>query len=73
MGPQGYDHATAAFGDLPSVRAMGTGRAGIVVGFDTEFTTVDGARVIDSYQFAVPDPSDPSLMVEVVILSLIHI
>lgn len=70
MGPQGYDHATAAFGDLPSVRAMGTGRAGIVVGFDTEFTTVDGARVIDSYQFAVPDPSDPSLMVEVVILPL---
>lgn len=59
---------TTAFGDLPSVKAMGTGRAGIVVGFDTEFTTVDGARVIDSYQFAVPDPLDPSMMVEVVIL-----
>lgn len=56
------------FGDLPSVKAMGTGRPGIVVGFDTEFTTVDGVRVIDSYQFAVPDPSDPSVMVEVVIL-----
>lgn len=62
--------SATAFGDLPSVRAMGTGRAGIVVGFDTEFTTVGGARVIDSYQFAVPDPTDASLMVEVVILPL---
>ena len=57
-----------AFGDLLSVKAMGTGRAGIVVGVDTEFTTVGGARVIDSYQFVVPDPLDPSVMVEVVIL-----
>lgn len=57
-----------AFGDLPSVKAMGTGRAGIVVGFDTEFTTTGGTRVIDSYQFVVPDPLDPSVMVEVVIL-----
>lgn len=62
--------SATAFGDLPSVRAVGTGRAGIVVGFDTEFTTVGGARVIDSYQFAVPDPTDASLMVEVVILPL---
>ncbi|MCX2163939.1 hypothetical protein [Corynebacterium auriscanis] len=60
--------ATRSFGDLPSVRAMGTGRAGIIVGFDTEFTTSGGARVIDSYQFAVPDPVDPSVMVEVIIL-----
>lgn len=59
-----------AFGDLPSVRAMGTGRRAIVVGFDTEFTTTDGGRLIDSYQFAVPDPVDPSFMVEVVILPL---
>lgn len=62
--------AAAAFGDLQSVRAMGTGRAGIVVGFDTEFTTAGGARVIDSYQFAVPDPTDSAVMVEVVILPL---
>lgn len=60
-----------AFGDLASVRAMGTGRAGIVVGFDTEFTsTGPGSRVIDSYQFAVPDPFDPALMVEIMILPL---
>ncbi|GEB21966.1 hypothetical protein [Brevibacterium aurantiacum] len=64
----GVSVPATAFGDLPSVKAMGTGRAGIVVGFDTEFTTVDGARIIDSYQFAVPDPLDPSVMVEVVIL-----
>lgn len=61
---------STAFGDLPSVRSMGTGRSGLVVGFDTEFTTTDGRRVIDSYQFAVPDPVDPSVMVEVVILPL---
>lgn len=59
---------TTAFRDLPSVKAMGTGRLGIIVGFDTEFTTIDGERVIDSYQFAVPDPLDPSVVVEVVIL-----
>ncbi|HMS48842.1 hypothetical protein [Candidatus Neomicrothrix sp.] len=66
----GVSAPSTAFGNLPSVKAMGTGRAGIVVGFDTEFTTVDGARVIDSYQFAVPDPIDPSVMVEVVILPM---
>ena len=86
MGPQSYGFMTPpppqpgigsipgapiAFGDLPSVRAMGTGRAGIVVGFDTEFTiSSEGARVIDSYQFAVPDVLDPRLMVEIVILPL---
>lgn len=59
---------TTAFRDLPSVKAMGTGRLGIIVGFDTEFTSIDGERVIDSYQFAVPDPLDPSVVVEVVIL-----
>ncbi|WP_197061955.1 hypothetical protein [Sinomonas humi] len=63
--------APISFGDLPSVRAMGTGRAGIVVGFDTEFTTTgSGTRVIDSYQFAVPHPLDPAFMVEMVILPL---
>src|SRR5699024_5512023 len=59
---------TTAFGELPSVKAMGTGRAGIVVGFDNEFTTMVVSRVVDSYQLDVPDPLDPSVMVEVVIL-----
>ncbi|WP_187393196.1 hypothetical protein [Arthrobacter echini] len=50
---------------------MGTERAGIVLGFDTEFTTTSfGTRVIDSYQFAVPEIFNPALMVEVVILPL---
>ncbi|WP_182142113.1 hypothetical protein [Schaalia sp. JY-X169] len=62
--------SATAFGGLESVRAMGTGKEGIVVGFDTEFTTVDGTRVIDSYQFCTRDPLDPSAMVEVVILPL---
>lgn len=86
MGPQSYGFMTpppaqpstgpvpgapVAFGDLPSVRAMGTGRAGIIVGFDTEFTSsAEGARAIDSYQFAVPDMLDATLMVEIVILPL---
>lgn len=63
--------AAITFGDLASVRAMGTGIAGLVVGCDTEFTTSAlGIRVIDSYQFAVPDPFDPTFMVQVVILTL---
>lgn len=45
---------------------MGTGRDGIVVGLDTEFTTENGVRVIGSYQFSVPDPLNPSCMVQVV-------
>lgn len=61
---------STTFGELTSVQAMGTGRAGIVVGGDTEFTTVGGERVIDSYQFATPDPLNPAVMVEVVILPL---
>lgn len=60
--------AATAFADLASVRAMGTGRDGLIVGFDTEFTTVDGVRVIDSWQFATPDPLNPTVMVQVVIL-----
>lgn len=60
----------AAFGELESVRSMGTGREGIVIGFDTEFTTSEGERVIDSYQFATPDPLNDRMMVEVVILPL---
>lgn len=69
--PGAVSAAPILFGDLPSVRAMGTGRAGIVVGFDTEFTTTGpGTRIIDSYQFAVPHPLDTAFMVEVVILPL---
>ena len=49
---------------------MGTGRAAIIVGFDTEFKTTADGRVIASYQFATPDPVDPSAMVEVIILPL---
>lgn len=62
--------SATAFGGLDSVRAMGTGKEGILVGFDTEFTTVGGIRIIDSYQFATRDPLDPSMMIEVVILPL---
>ena len=41
-----------SFGDLATVRAMGTGETAPVIGFDTEFTyQEDGSRVIDSYQF----------------------
>lgn len=74
MGPVSFDpdpvDPTTGFGTLPSVRAMGTDRPAMVVGVDTEFTTTGGIRVIDSYQFAVPDPMDPSVMVQVVILPL---
>lgn len=86
MGPPSFDRVTVPssspvlgsasvssteFGDLSSVRAMGTNTPGMVVGFDTEFTTrAEKERVIDSYQFAVPDPLDPGVMVEIVILPL---
>lgn len=70
-GVAGVVSATAtAFGDLASVRAMGTGKPGLVVGFDTEFATVGGVRAITSYQFATPDPLDPAVMIEIVILPL---
>ncbi len=64
--PHGFE--TVDFGSLASVRGMGTGRAAQVVGFDTEFHEVAGTRVVDSYQFATPDPKDPMIMVEIVIL-----
>ncbi|MGP9623722.1 hypothetical protein ACT3S7_12220 [Corynebacterium sp. AOP34-AQ2-28] len=41
-----------------------------MVGFDTEFATVNGERVIASYQFCVVDPEDRDLMVQMVILPL---
>ncbi|GAB3692016.1 hypothetical protein GCM10027595_03460 [Corynebacterium nasicanis] len=53
------------------MKAMGTGRDGLIVGFDTEFFYPDGeqgAREILSYQFAVVDVRDDEQMVEVVIL-----
>lgn len=60
-----------SFGDLATVRAMGTGETAPVIGFDTEFTYQDdGSRVIDSYQFSVLDPEDPSLLVNVTLIPL---
>ncbi|WP_420098947.1 hypothetical protein [Corynebacterium sp.] len=56
------------FSELPSVAAMVSGRRVPMVGFDTEFVTLDGERVIVSYQFSVVDPEDPGLMVQTVIL-----
>ncbi|MDN8960572.1 hypothetical protein Q0P93_14910, partial [Staphylococcus aureus] len=45
-----------SFGQLPTVRSMGSGgRRAQVIGFDTEFTYREddpAKRVIDSYQFA---------------------
>ncbi|WP_064906639.1 hypothetical protein [Gordonia sp. 852002-51296_SCH5728562-b] len=52
------------------MQAAGTGDAGIVVGFDTEYVELAGRRVIVSYQLATPDPVDPSRMVLVVLLPL---
>ena len=67
----GHAGASLAFGDLPTIRAAGTGMAAIPVSFDTEFVqTADGRRVLVSYQFATPDPVDPSAMVLVVFLPL---
>ncbi|GFK17945.1 hypothetical protein KbCgl_05170 [Corynebacterium glutamicum] len=64
---------SSRFGDLASMKAMGTGRKGLIVGFDTEFFSIGGEkgrREILSYQFAVVDVHDPEVMVEVVILPL---
>lgn len=68
--PRGFE--TVDFGTLESVRGMGTGRAAQIVGFDTEFHETAGTRVVDSYQFATPDPQDPVVMVEIVILPRQH-
>ena len=62
------------FAHLPSMVAMGTGKASVVVGFDTEFFYVDRPdtgepmRVVLSYQMVVVDPTDPSRVVEMVAL-----
>ena len=61
------------FGDLPTVKAMGTGKRAPVIGFDTEFTyRKDGSRVIDSYQFSLIDPSDSDYRFDIVLLPLIE-
>lgn len=63
--------STQSFGDLATVRAMGTGESAPVIGFDTEFTYQDdGSRVIDSYQFSVFDPEDASVLVNVTLIPL---
>lgn len=62
-----------AFGDLPTVKSMGTGARGHVIGFDTEFTYLVNdvtQRVIDSYQFACTDPVEDNILIEVVVLPL---
>ena len=69
-GPRG----AAGFGRYPSVAAMSTDQESVVIGFDTEFVTVDlmdhdrawigedehVLRKIVSYQFAAIDPLDDS-------------
>ena len=63
--------AVPAFGDLATVRSMGTGQRTHVIGFDTEFTYVsETERVIDSYQFCCLDPTDEDVRIDVVILPL---
>lgn len=63
-----------SFGQLPTVRSMGSGgRRAQVIGFDTEFTYREddpAKRVIDSYQFACTDALDDGVLVQVVVLPL---
>ncbi|GAB3582839.1 hypothetical protein GCM10027579_13250 [Calidifontibacter terrae] len=64
---------SGSFGDLATVRAMGTGELAPVIAFDTEFTYLDdGSRRIDSYQFSLLDPEDSDWRVDVVMLPLSH-
>ncbi|WP_280475695.1 hypothetical protein [Nocardia farcinica] len=61
----------ASFGDLATVRAMGTDQTAPVIGFDTEFTyDTGGRRTIDSYQFSVFDPLDSGYRFDIVLLPL---
>src|SRR5699024_2026375 len=63
--------SSPAFGDLPTVRAMGSGERAPIVGFDTEFTyAADGSRIIDSYQFSCVDPETSELRIDVTLLPL---
>lgn len=73
LDPMGGGSHEVVFGDLPTVKAMGTGKCAPVVGFDTEFTyREDGSRVIDSYQFSLIDPSDSDYRFDIVLLPLIE-
>lgn len=57
LAPAGWSGHEPRDGD--GLRAARTDRAGILVGFDAEFTTAEpDAFVIDSYRFAVPDTVD---------------
>lgn len=59
------------FHTLPSVISMATGKNRVMVGFDTEFHyTDDGERVVDSWQFVLLHPEDPSRVYEVVFLPM---
>lgn len=76
-GSSGDDDAPAvAFADLPTVRAMGTGRTRPVIGFDTEFCyevneSGETVRRIISYQFALIDPSDDAWRFDIVLMPLV--
>ena len=62
---------SGGFGELRTVRAMGSGKRAPVIAFDTEFTYLDdGSRRIDSYQFSLLDPEDRNRRVDVVLLPL---
>ncbi|WP_298633675.1 hypothetical protein [uncultured Mobiluncus sp.] len=66
----GASGSVVAFGSLPTIKAMSTGRSSFIIGFDTESTQIGESRVIDAYQFATIDPFDSAFMVEIVILPL---
>ena len=72
LDPVGGGSHEVVFGDLPTVKAMGTGKCAPVIGFDTEFThREDGGGVIDSYQFSLIDPSDSDYRFDIVLLPLV--
>ena len=70
--PRQVRGSVGGFSDLSSVRAMRTGKDAWVIGFDTEFFYDAGRRVILSYQFALIDPFDPSMLVEVVLIPAVR-
>lgn len=71
--PTASEARSAVFGELATVRAMGTGETAALVAFDTEFTyQIDGSRVIDSYQFSLLDPEDSAWRVEIALLPLVE-
>lgn len=78
--------AAGGFGSYPSVERMRSGKGSIVIGFDTEFVTVDTidpdrgwigeseqvTRRIVSYQFAAIDPTNDDRLRLAVILPLAY-